>query len=79
MSVVTGPNACPSFADGIILCGCTWFVRRNSVAYFLPSMPRDVIDDGNVNGGPLASFRKDAKVTLAEVGSNLGWPFGQAS
>ena len=66
MSVVAMPSACPSFADGMVMCGCTWFVGRKRVAYFLPSIPLDVIDDGNVTWGPLASLREDAKVTFAD-------------
>ena len=71
MSEVAGPCACPSFTDGMVLCGCTWLVGRNNLAYFLPSMPLDVIDDGNLTWSPLASLREDAKVTLAKVGAIL--------
>ena len=73
MSVVAGPCARPSFADVVVLCKCIRFVGRNAVAYFLPSMPVDLVDGGNVTWGlgPFASFGKDAKVSLAEVGFSL--------
>ena len=48
-----------------------WFVGRDEDTYLLPSVLVDVIDDGNVAGDPFASFRNDAKVGLAEVGSIL--------
>ena len=48
-----------------------WFVGRNEGAYLLPSVPLDVITTGGSAGRPLASFREDAKVTDAEVGSIL--------
>ena len=72
MPVVAGPCACPSFAGGVArLSRCMWFVGRNKVTYLLPRVLVDVIDDGNVAGNPFASFRKGAKVALAEVGSIL--------